>query len=161
MELIIPAFNEASVIQRAIWSALTAGFKQNKIHVVDDGSTDKTADIAEAMGVQVWRQFNHGKAAAVRTGLSHITATWVCILDADCVMHVDYRREILKAIRQRPGAALISGNQRSQRGNWLTAWRSVEHAVCGGIYRASQDLTGTIAVVPGLCSVFRTAVFAR
>lgn len=71
----------------------------------------------------------------------------------------DYQAEVLKAIERTPNAALISGNQRSQKNNWLTAWRSVEHAICGGIYRSAQDTMGTITVVPGLCSIFRLDVF--
>lgn len=163
LAVLIPAYNEARNIASAVWSCYQAGLSGRDIYVCDDGSTDETAAIAGAMNVQVVMLPNGGKASAIHRGLLHFTIfdryDWVTILDADCRVAPSYFEELRRVIRTDPSVALISGNQRSQRHNWLTAWRAVEHAVCGGVYREAQHWLGAIVVVPGLCSTFRTAVF--
>lgn len=63
--IIIPAFDAARFIGGVI-----AGLREHPIFVVDDGSTDGTADVARELGVRVVRHdYNRGKGAALRTGM--------------------------------------------------------------------------------------------
>jgi len=81
---LIPAFNEAGSIADVV-----AGVRAAVSHVivVDDGSTDGTAERARAAGAEVMAHaVNRGKGEAVRTGLARITAggfTHVLLLDGD------------------------------------------------------------------------------
>jgi len=85
--VVIPAFNSERTIGRAIKSVLGQTLAASEILMVDDGSIDKTADIA--------RLQSHGKATIIRhavqsgagaarnTGVAHSKSDWIAFLDAD------------------------------------------------------------------------------
>jgi glycosyltransferase involved in cell wall biosynthesis len=81
--IVIPAFNEAASVEPLV-RALLAEASWHEILVVDDGSTDNTADRASAAGARVLRHpYNKGNGAAVKTGLRQATGRAVLIMDAD------------------------------------------------------------------------------
>lgn len=85
ISVIIPAYNGAGFIRTAIDSALAQTFSPMEIIVVDDGSKDNTADIAESYGgpVRVVRKKNGGPASARNEGARLATGEWLALLDAD------------------------------------------------------------------------------
>lgn len=92
LSIIIPGFNESRKIARDIEMAgafLNANFDQAEIIIVDDGSSDKTAEIAEKTRVpqdvhlEVVRCESHrGKGYAVRTGMSRSKGDYVMFADS-------------------------------------------------------------------------------
>lgn len=85
--VIIPAYNAARTLQEAIESVLAQTAAASDILVIDDGSTDDTAQIAASFGgtVRVIRQDNAGAAAATTAGFRNVSAPFVAGLDADDV----------------------------------------------------------------------------
>ncbi len=67
-----------------------------EIILVDDGSQDKTAKIAEELGVNVIRQPNAGPAAARNTGVEHASGDLVFFTDADCIPAPDWLAHMLE-----------------------------------------------------------------
>lgn len=87
VSVIIPAFNEADTIANVIASALPHPWVEEVI-VVDDGSTDQTAQVAEAAGARVIRLGrNRGKTAAMDAGVRSAKADILLFLDADVTGH--------------------------------------------------------------------------
>ena len=88
LSFLVPAYNEAPTIVDVLEAVWAIGF-DSQIVVVDDGSTDGTADLAETWGVGkeadvvVLRQANRGKGAAIRAGIPHVDGEIVVIQDAD------------------------------------------------------------------------------
>jgi glycosyltransferase involved in cell wall biosynthesis len=81
--VIIPAFNEAHSIE-AVVSALAGSAVWHQLIVVDDGSTDGTAERARGAGATVVRHpYNKGNGAAVKSGIRQATGENVLIIDAD------------------------------------------------------------------------------
>src|SRR5664279_5423071 len=80
---VIPAYNSSKVMTAAINSLIHQSVPLDDIIVVDDGSTDDTAAIAERTGVRVIRQANGGPAAARNTAIRATDAEWIFLLDAD------------------------------------------------------------------------------
>ncbi len=83
--VIIPAFNSAATLARAIESVRTQSWPAHEIIVVDDGSTDATADVAASYGEAVCliRQENSGVSVARNAGAAAATGDWLAFLDAD------------------------------------------------------------------------------
>ncbi len=82
VSLIVPAFNEAATIGEVL-ERIEALQLDAQVIVVDDGSTDATAEIAERHGAHVIRQANRGKGAAIRAAIPLVDGDVVVIQDAD------------------------------------------------------------------------------
>jgi len=83
VSIVIPAFNEAGAIGPVI-AELLAAAPWREIVVVDDGSTDGTAEAAAGAGARVIRHpYNKGNGAAVKAGIRAATGEFVLIIDAD------------------------------------------------------------------------------
>ncbi|QDT39894.1 glycosyltransferase family 2 protein [Stratiformator vulcanicus] len=87
VSVIIPCFNAAPFLGEAIRSALDQSLPPVEVIVVDDGSTDDSAEIAQSFGppVRVLRQENHGESVARNRGIDEAAGDWVALLDADDV----------------------------------------------------------------------------
>lgn len=83
--VVIPVFNAATTLARAIESARAQSWPAHEIIVVDDGSTDATAAVARRFGeaVRLIQQPNRGVAAARNAGAAAATGDWLAFLDAD------------------------------------------------------------------------------
>lgn len=83
--VIIPVYNAAATLQRAIESVQKQSWPAHEIIVVDDGSTDCSADVAQGYGATVTliRQANAGVSAARNAGAHAASGDWLAFLDAD------------------------------------------------------------------------------
>ena len=83
--IVIPAYNAATTLARAIESVRAQSWPAHEVIVVDDGSTDDTADVASQVGgaVRLIRQPNSGVSAARNAGAAAATGDWLAFLDAD------------------------------------------------------------------------------
>ncbi|MGC9942577.1 MAG: glycosyltransferase family A protein, partial [Verrucomicrobiota bacterium] len=83
--VIIPTYNRAKTIERAVNSVLAQTWKKLEVIVVDDGSTDRTDDILTAYGnkIRVIHQQNGGVSAARNTGIRNATGEIISFLDSD------------------------------------------------------------------------------
>jgi glycosyltransferase involved in cell wall biosynthesis len=102
---IIPAYNAAKFIHTAIESALLQTHHLLEIIVVDDGSRDETAKVAEGYPVAVIRQENGGPASARNTGVKAASGEWLAFLDHDDSWHADKTEQQLKYAQ--PGISAV------------------------------------------------------
>ena len=84
----MPAFNSARFISRAIESVRAQSVEVVEILVVDDASTDDTAEVARALGARVIPMLHNGGPGASRNaGIEAATTEWIATLDADDTWH--------------------------------------------------------------------------
>ena len=104
LSVVIPAFNEARLIERTLQSVTTsiaanqqAGFT-SEIIVVDNNSTDNTAELARQAGVPVVFEPINQIGRARNAGAAHATGDWLLFLDADSLLSPGLLGEILETI---------------------------------------------------------------
>jgi len=111
---LIPTYNRRQFVPRAIQSVLSQTVPVDEILVVDDGSTDGTAeDIEQRFGnrVRVVRQANQGVSGARRRAVLEAKGDWIGFLDSDDEWTPDRNRILLQATEKVPGdVAWIFGN---------------------------------------------------
>jgi glycosyltransferase involved in cell wall biosynthesis len=89
LSILMPVYNERERVEKAIAEVLATELPTDfELIVVDDGSTDGTREILRGRGwdnrVRLYEhEFNQGKGAAIRTGLTHATGDYAAIFDAD------------------------------------------------------------------------------
>jgi glycosyltransferase involved in cell wall biosynthesis len=109
VSIIIPCFNHARFLSEAIESALAQTLAPLEVIVVDDGSTDDSADVASRYPVKLVRQGNAGLAAARNAGLAVSRGAIVIFLDADDRLRPEAASAGASALRATPAAALAVG----------------------------------------------------
>ncbi len=98
ISLITPCYNGADFLRSTLECALQQTLQPHEIIVIDDGSTDESASIAESFGgeITLLRQENQGESVARNVGIQHATGTHVLFLDADDLLH-PYALQVLSA----------------------------------------------------------------
>lgn len=109
ISVVIPLYNKAAYVERAIRSALAQGEAVCEVIVVDDGSRDDSAAVVEAMQeprVKLIRQPNAGVSAARNRGIEAAQGKYICFLDADDMYLEGFIDEILDLVARFPQACL-------------------------------------------------------
>jgi cellulose synthase/poly-beta-1,6-N-acetylglucosamine synthase-like glycosyltransferase/peptidoglycan/xylan/chitin deacetylase (PgdA/CDA1 family) len=155
--VIVPAYNESAGIEAAVRSIL-ASTHPVEVIVVDDGSTDGTADIVEALGlpgVTVIRKENGGKPSALNAGIHAASHDLVVMVDGDTVFEPDTVRALIQPFAD-PRVGAISGNTKvANRGGILGAWQHIEYVVGFNLDRRLFDVAECMPTVPGAIGAFR------
>ena len=108
ISVIIPSYNRAGLLPRALDSVLAQSHPAAEIIVVDDGSTDHTAQLLAGRYARVdyVRQPNRGVSAARNAGLTRARHEWLCLLDSDDSWRADKLEKQVQALRQNPAFRL-------------------------------------------------------
>ncbi len=163
--VLIPAYNEETVIVRTIRSVLNSDYTNLHVIVIDDGSSDRTAQVARqayaaeiADGrVQVLSKPNAGKAAALNYALDRLTEEVYIGIDADTVIAVDAISKLVPHFED-PMIGAMAGNAKvGNRVNLWTRWQALEYITSQNFERRALDLFHVVTVVPGAIGAWRTA----
>jgi cellulose synthase/poly-beta-1,6-N-acetylglucosamine synthase-like glycosyltransferase/peptidoglycan/xylan/chitin deacetylase (PgdA/CDA1 family)/spore germination protein YaaH len=163
--VLIPAYNEETVIVRTIRSVLNSDYKNLHVIVIDDGSRDRTAEVAReayaaeiaAGRVQVFSKPNGGKAAALNFALERLTEEVYVGIDADTVIAADAISKLIPHFED-PRIGAMAGNAKvGNRVNLWTRWQALEYITSQNFERRALDLFHVVTVVPGAIGAWRTA----
>jgi glycosyltransferase involved in cell wall biosynthesis len=108
VSVIIPVYNCESFLQEAVESALDQTYPPLEIIVVDDGSTDGTAEVARKLPVTYLRQENAGVSAARNLAISHSKGDLLGLLDGDDVWLPEKLAVQVEALEADPEAGYAS-----------------------------------------------------
>jgi peptidoglycan-N-acetylglucosamine deacetylase len=162
--VVLAAFNEEPVIARTLRSILASDYPIVEVIVVDDGSTDGTADEVRMVmwqdpRVVLLRQPNTGKAHALNNGVQSATGDFVVTLDADTIMASSTVTNMMRhfALEGASRLGAVAGVVRvgNRETNLLTRWQALEYLTQIGIERSAQDALGAISIIPGACAAWR------
>jgi len=170
--VVIPAYNEAEVIGRVI-EELAAEAAWHEIIVVDDCSSDATAEVARAAGARVVRHpYNKGNGASVKSGIRAAGGEYILIIDADgqhppadAVRIVSRLGEYDLVIGARAGSTQASAWRRAGNAalNWLAAYmtsRSIPDLTSGFRGAGREHLLEFLHLLPNRFSTPTTTTLA-
>ncbi|MFE7871684.1 bifunctional polysaccharide deacetylase/glycosyltransferase family 2 protein [Micromonospora humida] len=159
VSVIVPAYNEKEGIAAAVRS-LAGGDHPGGIEVivVDDGSTDGTADIVDALGlpnVRVVRKPNGGKPSALNTGLALARHDLIVMVDGDTVFEPDAVRRLVQPFAD-PQVGAVAGNVKvGNRRSLIAKWQHIEYVIGFNLDRRLYETLRCMSTVPGAIGGFR------
>ena len=129
VSIIIPAYNEEKNIGACIASLRKLAYPQNKLEiiVVDDGSTDATADIAKKAGVRVVKGQHKGKVAALNLGVKHAKYDFIFTIDADTIVEKNCLKALTAPLADSDVGATTGNSKIKNNTSVLGMFQSIEY----------------------------------
>ena len=171
VSVLVPAWNESKVIRRTVESILSYTYPfELELVIVDDGSTDNTWEILQQLAteypsVKIYDKENGGKAKALNYGLFiGVTTDYTLIIDADTIVQDGETIPRLARWFADPKIGVVAGRTKAGyrgkglREKMLAEFQSAEYDLGIAVMRTAQDWMNGIVIVPGSCSMFRTAL---
>lgn len=160
VEVLIAAYNEEKTVVPTIQSVLDSDYPDLKIYVVNDGSTDQTAEkVQEAFAneprVILINKENGGKASALNAALSQSHSELVFCIDADTQLEPDAISKLIPNFQNEKVAAIAGNVQVGNVEGAITAWQAVEYRTSQNLDRRALAFLNAITVIPGAIGMWR------
>ena len=164
VSFVVPAFNEAVGIERAVRSLAASDYPELEVVVVDDGSTDGTAQLVESLSlssVRLVRQANAGKPAALNRGIEEAQHDVIVMVDADTIFEPGTLKRLVLPL-QEDDVGGVSGNTKvGNRRRLLGRWQHIEYVMGFNLDRRLYDVLQCMPTVPGAIGAFRRSALAQ
>ncbi len=158
LSIVIPAYNAANTLPELLdaLSQQTVPASDFEVIVVDDGSTDATADIARRAGVRILSQTNQGPAAARNHGAKEARGKYIIFTDSDCVPDPGWLAAMVAPFND-PNVMGVQGAYRTEQTALAARFAQLEFEDRYDLMRcfSSIDLVATYA------AAFPRAIFLR
>ena len=157
LTVIIPCRDEAENLP-GLLADLNAQSYPVSVVVVDDGSQDGTAQIAQSAGIQVQAVTGAGKKAALAQGFRAVQTPWLATVDADVRLHEDWARTLLSAGIAKDAACVLGGVIIEGGDVAWDRFQQLEFGVMQG-WIAGGVRVGQLAMGSGANSLYRTDAY--
>ena len=163
VSVVIPAYNEEESIARTLKSILKTNYPNFEIIVVDDGSKDRTLEIAkkfEGAQVRVFTKKNSGKGAALNLGIKKAKGEIVFTMDADTTVHPDSMKKMVRYFKDK---TVMSSTPAMVINNPETIWQRIQYMelAMGLFLRKSFAALRAVYVAPGAFAAYRKWFFDK
>lgn len=111
ISVVIPLYNKEAIVERSLQSVLSQSFRDFEVVVVDDGSTDRSAEIVRGINdprILLVSQENGGPSKARNTGVRAAQGEWILFLDADDELLQDALKNFSELTKKYPKANFIA-----------------------------------------------------
>ena len=158
LAVLIPCRNEVTVLPATVAALLPQLHPGDRLLVVDDGSTDGTADWCRARGVEVLAKPNSGKADSLNQAFAQVSQEVIVTIDADTVVR-DGALDAIRTAFQEPrlvaaGGVLEISTRPAPLGRWL-GWHQRAEYVRSFLWRAAWERWGTLLLISGAFAAYR------
>ena len=172
VSIVVPAHNEEAVIQKTSKAILNLNYPEDKVEILifADNCTDRTAELAEAIGNRTEyqkRQFKvirrtgeGGKSGVLNDALKMIHSDYLCVYDADAMPEENALYFLIKKVLEDPERYVVSfgrNKTRNAKQNFLTSCINLEIVVTHRIQHCGVWQLFKIGRIPGTNFVIKTA----
>ena len=156
--VLVPAYNEGLWLADTILSLQSQSMPPDEIIVIDDCSTDDTAEIGKALGVTVLRSLKHlgSKAAAQNYALPFVKSRYVVAVDADTVLEKHALERLVSAIRKTGAMACCGWVLPKQTASVWEKGRFVEYMFAFAWYKQIQNAYEHPLICSGCFNIYQT-----
>ncbi len=159
VSVIIPAYNEEKSIGKTIESILALDYPKKKLEVivVNDGSKDRTSEIAKRYPVKLIEKKNSGKANSINVALGQARGELVAIMDADSYVS---KGALLKMVGyfEDPEVAAVTAAMKVWEPKTLVQKMQKGEYLINAFFKKLQSFIDGISVTPGPFSIYKRAV---
>jgi poly-beta-1,6 N-acetyl-D-glucosamine synthase len=166
VSIIIPVYNEAKIIKDSVNSLLKLNYNSYEIIIVNDGSTDNTAEECEELvglhkgmhsdvRVTLINKPNGGKSSALNTGIQYSKAEFVLCMDGDTQLSPDTLKVSVRHFKDEKLGAVAGNVKVLNRKSLITDLQALEYIEGLNMLRSSQSYLGIINIIPGPIGIFR------
>jgi glycosyltransferase involved in cell wall biosynthesis len=167
MSVVVPVYNGCATLERCIEAVLASGWDDRELIVVDDGSTDGSAELALRHPVFLLRFDRNRGAAAARNGGARLARGEILFfLDADVVVEPDTLGRVVASFAGAPGASALfcSFQPHTPAANFVSAYKNLRHhythqtaerdaaTFCSATSRMSTSAPASTGRATGSCS---------
>lgn len=160
--IIIPCFNEEAQVKETIRYALQTQYSKFEVIAVNDGSSDRTAEILDELAQQypmlrvVHLAENQGKAFALRSGMMVSQFEYLICIDGDALLHPHAAIWMMHHLTKFNRVGAVTGNPRIlNRSSILGKLQVGEFSSIIGLIKRAQRTYGRIFTVSGVIAGFR------
>ncbi len=165
----IPAYNEEKTIEKTVNSIVKADYPKDKIEIiiVNDGSKDNTAKISreiikknKGFNIILINKPNGGKSSAVNAAIERATGEFFAVVDADSRIEEDALQLVVPHFDDPSIGAVISRVRVDSPNKTIERIQFFEY-IMSNFIRKLMALLGTLAITPGVLSVYRTKTLRK
>lgn len=167
LSIVVPAYNEEDSIEPTVESLVALDYPKNKLEIiiVNDGSRDRTSQLAHALArkhrnVRVIDKPNGGKASALNLGIAQARGTLVACMDADSTVERDALKRMVGYFRDKSVAAVTSSMKIFNKTGVLAKIQATEYLL-NIFLRKILTFLDALPVTPGPFSIYRKAVVKK
>jgi poly-beta-1,6-N-acetyl-D-glucosamine synthase len=166
VSVVIPGYNEEAVLENCVLSVLRSEYPRLEVILVDDGSTDRTAELMANFSerhesVTFVHQENAGKGAALNRGIGHARGDVFLFVDADGVFAPDTVRLMVDGFSSAAVGAVCGDDRPVNLDRVLTRLLAMISHVGTGLVRRSLTMLRCMPIVSGNVGAFRRDVLDR
>lgn len=166
VSIIVPVYNEGKVLADSISSLLDLDYPNYEILIVNDGSKDNTAEVAETLvgyrqgrtslvKVSLINKPNGGKSKALNAGIQYSEADFVLCMDGDSQLSENTLKMGLRHFID-PEVGAVAGNVKIEnRKKFLTDLQALEYIEGLNLARSAQGYIRMVNIIPGPIGIFR------
>jgi len=166
VSVIIPVYNQASLIEPVLDAVYSSSYKSIEVVVVNDGSTDNTGAILDRLASEKFPklivlhvQKNAGKRKAVAFGImTAAKGDYIVLIDSDSMIEKNAILAMMRAFTENPRLGAIAGQGKvwNAEKNHLTKWQEVWYDFAFNIQKSCESYFGVVTCCSGCLAAYRS-----
>lgn len=172
ISIVVPVYNEGKILSKSIQSLLNLDYKNYEIIIVNDGSTDDTAEISKdfvgyrkgrhgLVKISLINKENGGKATALNVGINYSSFDFILCMDGDSQLSSESLKRMIRHFKDEKIGAVAGNVKVLNRKSLLTDLQALEYIEGLNMARSAQSYIRAVNIIPGPIGLFRKTAIEK